>query len=113
MVQVFNYSPTGRGNSKLEFEVKQLQELLDGTDTLITPAWYDTQLGGNALYSTYTSLSYGKQHHWRVRFKYSPVTNPFNPPYSRWYHMPWNGWNEADLRAPTSSLYLYLPFVIR
>jgi hypothetical protein len=57
---------------------------------------------------TFRSLNYGEVYHWRVRIKYNPVTNPFNPPYSRWYHVPWNGWNEADLRGPYPTIYITL-----
>jgi hypothetical protein len=30
---------------------------------------------------------------------YEPGAVPFQP-FSRWMHMPWNGWEEADLRTP-------------
>jgi hypothetical protein len=30
--------------------------------------------------------------------RYHPASVPYQP-YSRWMHMPWNGWQEADLRT--------------
>ena len=57
---------------------------------------------------THYNLEYGKVYHWRARLQHSPVTNPFDPPRSRWFHMPWNGWNEADLRSPYATTYLPL-----
>jgi len=35
---------------------------------------------------------------WRVRLRYHPATTPFQQ-FSRWLTMPWNGWNEQDLRT--------------
>ena len=36
----------------------------------------------------------------------------FDEPAGRWIHIPWNGWNEADLR--TAAIYhIYLPLVMR
>jgi len=42
---------------------------------------------------------------WRLRFLYNPATTPFMPP-SRWVTVPWNGWNEQDLRTAGSRLFL-------
>ena len=108
MVQVFSFSPTGAGNCKLQLEIKTLQNPFNASGLLTTPAWWYTGLNGNVINYSYTPLEYGKQHHWRVRFKYSPVSNLFAPPYSRWYHMPWNGWNEADLRGAFYKVYIPL-----
>ena len=108
MMQAFAYSPTGRGDFKLQYEVDLLPNLFDGLGAVTAVAWADTNLGGVATVGTYSNLDYGKLHHWRIRLKYNPVTNPFNPPYSRWYHMPWNGWNEADLRGMFYNVYIPL-----
>jgi hypothetical protein len=108
MTQVFIYSPTGRGDCKVELEVKTLQNLFNGAGSFLSPIWADTQVNGMAFYFTDTLLGYGTQYHWRVRFHHSPVTSPFDPPRSRWYHTPWNGWNEADLRTPYVTTYLPL-----
>ncbi len=45
-------------------------------------------------------LSGNTVYHWRVRLHYSSATTPFQQ-YSRWVTMPWNGWQEADLRTAT------------
>ncbi|MEW5870491.1 MAG: FG-GAP-like repeat-containing protein [Chloroflexota bacterium] len=108
MMQAFAFSPTGRGDFKLKYEVDILSSPFDGIGAVTAGAWADTNLGGTAAVGTYLNLVNGQQHHWRIRFKYSPVTNPFNPPYSRWYHQPWNGWNEADLRGPFYQVYIPL-----
>ncbi|MEW5868218.1 MAG: FG-GAP-like repeat-containing protein [Chloroflexota bacterium] len=108
VTQAFAVNPAGRGRSMLQLEIKELQNVFNGTGLTVTP-WIDTQLGGGAIYLTYPSLSVAKPYHWRVRFKYSPVTSPFAPPHSRWYHLPWDGWNEVDLRAAYAQI--YLPFL--
>ncbi|MBN2550499.1 MAG: FG-GAP repeat protein [Anaerolineales bacterium] len=108
MMQAFAYSPTGRGDFKLQHEVDLLPNLFDGLGAVTAGAWGDTNLGGTATVGVYSNLDYGKLHHWRIRLKYNLVTNPFNPPYSRWYHMPWNGWNEADLRGMFYNVYIPL-----
>jgi hypothetical protein len=66
---------------------------------VIGTPWLDSGTGGVTVQGSAGGLSMGTRYHWRVRTKYNPVTNPFNPPHSRWFHVPWNGWNEADLRT--------------
>ncbi|MEW5870494.1 MAG: FG-GAP-like repeat-containing protein [Chloroflexota bacterium] len=105
MTQAVVQSPTGRGEYQLHSEFKRLDRLFDGTQVAQTN-WFDTSLAESAVCEV--TMWNGGQYHWRVRFRYSPVTNPFNPPYSRWYHMPWNGWNEADVYLQYS---VFVPFV--
>jgi len=64
-----------------------------------------------------TGLSEDTAYHWRARLRYHPVTTPFQP-YSRWVTMPWNGWNEQDLRVqtdptPKGGVKVFLPLVLR
>jgi hypothetical protein len=95
-VQGTIWSPTGRGEAQLQWEVKPLASLFDATGLVGTP-WLDTGTDGLTVQGNASGLTAGTIHHWRVRTKYNPVDHPFAPPYSRWVHMPWNGWNEADL----------------
>jgi hypothetical protein len=60
---------------------------------------------------SFSHLSAGTPYHWRVRLHYDPATTPFMPT-SRWLTMPWNGWNETDLRTATATRVL-LPLVLR
>ena len=60
-----------------------------------------------------SGLSAGTAYHWRMRLRYHPVTTPFQQR-SRWVTMPWNGWQEQDLRiAPSVGHDIYLPLVLR
>jgi hypothetical protein len=101
-VQGTIWSPTGRGEAQLQWEVKPLSIPFDGTGVTGTPL-LDTGVGGLTVHWDATGLSAGTAYHWRLRTDYSPVSNPFAPPRSRWFHVPWNGWNEADLRMAGSS----------
>ena len=65
---------------------------------------------GTEHYTPFSHLTAGTIYHWRMRVRYSPVTNPFMPA-SRWLTMPWNGWNETDLR--TAGTHVFLPLVMR
>ncbi len=48
-------------------------------------------------------LHLGMAYHWRLRTLYNPATTPFMPA-SRWVTIPWNGWNETDLRTMGSQI---------
>jgi hypothetical protein len=104
-------TPFGRGKVKLEWEVKPLGTLFDGTGTQQSAAWMDSGTAGVELNELVNSLSANTVYHWRVRLRYHPATTPFQQ-HSRWLTMPWNGWNEADLRT-TGSVFIYLPLVMR
>ena len=89
--------PFGRGLVKLEWEVKPLGTLFDGSDLQQSAAWQDTGTAGVALDELVEDLSPSTAYHWRVRLRYHPAATPFQQ-YSRWITQPWDGWNEADLR---------------
>ena len=55
-------------------------------------------------------LHLGMAYHWRLRTLYKPATTPFMPA-SRWVTIPWNGWNETDLRTMGSRV--NLPVIMR
>jgi hypothetical protein len=110
-------TPTGRGKVKLVSDVNHLSAPFNGAWNTAS-SWSDTGVSGVVLQATDTSLGLAESYHWRVRLRYNLITNPFNPPNSRWIHMPWNGWNEADLRtvggAGGGGYYLnFLPFVTK
>jgi hypothetical protein len=89
-------SPFGRGRVKLEWEVKPLGAALDGTAIGRSSGWFDTGANGVLLDELVPSQPPGGLH-WRMRVLYDPVTTPFAQA-SRWLTVPWNGWNEIDLR---------------
>jgi hypothetical protein len=91
-------TPTGKGKVKFYYEAKALRDLFDGSG-MEDSAWKNTGVSGVKLTTTVVSLNANSHYHWRVRIRYHPVTNPFNPPFGRWIHMPWTGWNESDLRT--------------
>ena len=91
-------TPFGRGNVKLEWEVKPLGTPFDGTGAQAGASWMDTGTAGAALDELATSLTPQTLYHWRVRLRYHLATSPFQHR-SRWLTVPWNGWQEADLRT--------------
>ena len=102
-------TPFGRGRILLECEPKPQGTEFDGSDTQF---WGGSQLSvpGHDKYIVPHDLFYGTPYHWRVRWRYDPVTTPFMPA-SRWLTVPWNGWGETDLR--TSGSRVMLPMVLR
>jgi hypothetical protein len=95
-----------------EIEAKRLGSNFTGGDTWIpggSHAWGDVLPGAGTSFPS-GDLSSGQPYHWRLRIRYHPGTTPFLPA-SRWITIPWNGWNEQDLRAGGSVI--YLPLVMR
>jgi uncharacterized repeat protein (TIGR01451 family) len=90
-------SPFGRTKVRLEWEVKELGVLFDGEDTQGS-TWRDTGAVGIALNEMVTGLTVGTPYHWRVRVRYSSARTPFQRA-GRWFTVPWNGWNETDLKT--------------
>jgi len=91
-------APFGRGDVKLELEVKPLGTLFDGSGTQLGASWTDSGVSGGALNELVSPLSSGTNYHWRARLHYSPATTPFQAR-SRWFAQPWGGWQETDLRT--------------
>jgi hypothetical protein len=91
-------TPFGRGKIKLEVEVKPLGTPFNGLGTVQTLSWQDTGVAGVELFRLVSGLSPATPYHWRVRVLYHPAQLPFQQR-SRWLTMPWNGWNEKDLRT--------------
>ncbi len=115
-IALWGRSPFGRGQVKLEWEVKPLGTPFSGSGTYQT-AWLDSGTAGVTFNELASGLSDDTAYHWRARLRYDPVTTPFQQ-YGRWVTMPWNGWNEQGLRvrvdaAPASGAKSFLPFVLR
>jgi hypothetical protein len=102
-------TPFGRALVQPETEVKPLGTPFNGRHTIWWGFWQSV-VPGAERYTTFASLSADTAYHWRVRVHYSPVSTPFMPA-SRWLTMPWNGWNETDLRTPGTRV--FLPLVVR
>jgi hypothetical protein len=105
-------NPFGRGGMLPEIEAKPLGSNFTGGDTIIPAGWHNwTDLLPGQDHSLYSGrLSPDRPYHWRMRTRYDPVTTPFLPA-SRWVTIPWNGWNEQDLR--TGGNIIYFPLVVR
>ena len=96
-IRLSTHSPFGPGRAKMEIEVKPLGVPFDGNNTVVGSTWWaDPQ--GYSRYLCATDLPAGTRYHWRARWRYKATTSPFMP-VSRWVTMPWNGWNEQDLRT--------------
>ncbi len=101
-------NPFGRGGATVELEAKPLGVRLNGQGTM-RGAW-SSPLPGAVLLRHSGSVRPDTPYHWRVRVLYNPATTPWMPA-SRWVTIPWNGWNEQDLR--TGGSLNYLPLVLR
>jgi hypothetical protein len=114
LLALLGRTPFGRGQVKLEWEVKPLGTLFDGKGTSASPSWVSTGTTGVAFNQLVTGLAPNTPYHWRVRVRYYPARSPFQQ-YSRWITVPWNGWNETDLRTGGAAARraTWLPLVLR
>jgi hypothetical protein len=104
-------TPYGRGQVKLEWEVKPFGVPFDGTDTGQSAGWVDTGTAGAALDAWVEGLDPLRPYHWRLRLRYHPAAATPQR-YSRWVTAPWNGWQEQDFCAgPEMAERRYLPVV--
>jgi hypothetical protein len=95
-VTAWGHGLLGRGDVKLEWEVKRTGEPFDGTGLLRSSIWADSGVFHADLERTlYVN---GGLHHWRVRLVQRATTSPFQLR-SRWLTQPWGGWNEGDVRT--------------
>ena len=97
-IKMLGRSPFGRTGSRLEVEVKPLGTSFDGTATVIGSTYSDTGATGVTLGEQVSELTAGTVYHWRARVHYHPATSPFLQ-HGPWLTMPWNGWQEGDLRT--------------
>ena len=111
-VRLNSSNPFGRGLEGFEMEVKPLGRRFDGTDTY-NPYWAEPWINldlGTVIQPSTDGLRPDTPYHWRIRTLYHPATTPWLPA-SRWVTIPWNGWNEQDLR--TGGDVVFLPVVMR
>jgi hypothetical protein len=94
-LNILGRTPAGRGKVKMQWEIKELGQLFDGTSILETASWDDTGINGITISEDLTGLQEATAYHWRMRLKYSPVTYDV-PVCSRWLSIGPNGWNETD-----------------
>jgi len=91
-------SPGGRTRVAMQHEVKPLGVPFDGTG-LFEGSLVDTGSDGAIVINRLVQdLVPGTAYHWRVRPRFDAAKSPFQP-HGPWLHMPFNGWNEADLRT--------------
>jgi len=93
----FARTPFGRGKIRMQWEVKPLGTLFNGTG-LGNGSYTDIGTAGLTFNQVVAGLSRNTVYHWRLRFQYNPTGVPFMP-HSRWVSMPDNGWQETDLRT--------------
>ncbi|HNT75825.1 MAG TPA: FG-GAP-like repeat-containing protein, partial [Anaerolineae bacterium] len=93
-------SPLGCTPVKLQWQVVPLGTPFTATNIVsgTSLAWTDVLTTGVVITEDVTGLSLGTPYHWRVRLLYHPE-NALGQPSSRWVTIPWNGWNETDLRT--------------
>jgi hypothetical protein len=87
-------TPSGHGQVRLEWEIKPLGRLFDGTGTGQSP-WLDSSPAGVAFNELITGLEPGP-YHWRLRLLYDPATSPLQG-FSRWFTQSGKSWQERDL----------------
>jgi uncharacterized repeat protein (TIGR01451 family) len=97
-LRLLGRTPFGRGRVKLQWEVKPLGILFDGTGIQQTASWMNTGVAGVQLNALVNNLTSNTAYHWRVRLHYHSASTPFQQ-YSRWLTTPWNGWNETRLQT--------------
>ncbi len=93
-------TPFGRGDFKLEWELKPLGTLFNGTGLQRSAAWSDTGVAGLDLHQLVSGLSTNGKYHWRVRRRYDTANVPYLG-HGRWVSPVWNGPQEMDLRTWT------------
>ncbi|MBN1901569.1 FG-GAP repeat protein, partial [Candidatus Sumerlaeota bacterium] len=94
-LQLMKFSPFGRGKVRTQTEFKTLGTPFDGLN-LFTSNWYDLA-NNTSIYSIGLWSTENIVFHWRMRNLYHPVTCPWQS-HGPWITIPWNGWEEGDLR---------------
>jgi len=89
-------TPFGRSRVRLEWEVKPSGTLFNGLGTQRSVTPLDTGTAGASL--SELALGLNGAYHWRVRLLYDTAKTPLAQR-SRWFTVPWNGWQEADLKV--------------
>jgi C1A family cysteine protease len=102
-IRATGWYPDASGNVKLQWEVKPLGSLFDGTGLGESAAWaLADSASGVELEETISGLTGDTPYHWRARILYQPG-NPLGLDYSYWFSPPHNGANETDFTAGEGS----------
>ncbi|MBN2006513.1 MAG: FG-GAP repeat protein, partial [Anaerolineae bacterium] len=92
-------SPAGREDVRLQWQVALRGTPFTATGTISGMSiWTDVLTTGVEITQAVNGLTPETPYHWRVRLLYRPG-NALGLPAGRWIHIPWNGWNETDLRT--------------
>jgi hypothetical protein len=104
--------PLGREEVRMQWQAAPLGTPITATTVISgSTSWTDVLTTGVEITQTVSSLVPETPYHWRVRLLYRPG-NTLGQPAGRWLSIPWNGWNEADLRTEPV-FHVYLPLVLR
>lgn len=101
-LRVRGRTPFGRSSLKVEWEVRPLGTSFNGNASDGGYGWSGIAAGGTELSRAVTGLTKSHVYHWRARLRYHPGKTPLAQA-SRWFTVPWNGWQEADFRTPGCS----------
>lgn len=101
LLKAVGRTPLGRGNVRLQCEVKPLGTPFNGSG-LVTGSAYNTGIPGGGgsvvgLSKVVTGLTSNIMYHWRLR---TLTDSPFFPR-SPWFSLPYNCVTEADVRTGT------------
>lgn len=102
MIGLEGRTPMGRNKIKLQWEVKPLGTLFDGTGLSESYRWTDTGLNGVYITENVTGLTPETYYKWRVRIKYD-MSKGMVQPYSRWYYISDNAPMETDLKTGSAT----------
>lgn len=94
-------TPFGRGQVRLQWEVRELGEPFTGVPTGEGPDFVFTVPAAASLDDPVEGLVPAQKLHWRTRVIYRETGVPFQPQ-GRWFSPPSNGWGEMDLRLAGS-----------
>jgi hypothetical protein len=98
-LQLDGRGPAGRGDVKVQFEVKALGTAFNGSSLVETSFWSDGGLSGSMIGQTITGLSSSTNYKWRARRRYR-LSEGRVQVFSPWYYPPYNGGRgESDFRT--------------
>ena len=90
-IDLFAYSPFGRGKVKLEWEQKPWTVPFDGTGLQHSPDWAGIPVpGASTLLGAAVDALPGQRVHWRARVRHNPATTPLQAA-GPWIGIPWSG----------------------
>ncbi len=109
-VRLTGRMPLGRSDVRLGWQMAELGTPFEWAGAWNSASWADTGVAGVAVVQDVSGMWEHTPYHWRVRLLYRPG-NRLGLPAGRWIHVPWNGWEETDLRTPSPTAVKLLSFV--